>query len=101
MLKSLLGFCLLLAVIIYFHGNLFYLYIYPPDLQESIRGAINITSNYPNLLSKMIKYCCPVDFFFFFLVLLKYDQNLEPLAKTPNHGKVLFSKTQQNSASMS
>ena len=39
---------------------LFYLYIYPPDSQESAGGAIHRASNYPDLLPKMPRYCCPV-----------------------------------------
>ena len=38
----------------------FYLYIYPPDLQESDGGAIHRVSNYPDLLSEMPRYCCPL-----------------------------------------
>ena len=36
----------------------FYLYIYPPNSQESAKGAIHRASNYPDLLSEMPKYCC-------------------------------------------
>ena len=36
---------------------LFYLYIYPPDLQESDGSAIG---NYPDLLPEMPRYCCPL-----------------------------------------
>ena len=38
----------------------FYLYICPPDLQESDGGAIHRVSNYPDLLSEMPRYCCPL-----------------------------------------
>ena len=38
----------------------FYLYIYPPDSQESDGGAIHRVSNYPDLLPEMPKYCCPL-----------------------------------------
>ena len=38
----------------------FYLYIYPPDSQESDGGAIHRVSNYPDLLPKMPRYCCPL-----------------------------------------
>ena len=38
-----------------------YLYIYPPDSQESDGGAINSKSNYPDLLSEMSRYCCPLE----------------------------------------
>ena len=37
-----------------------YLYIYPPDSQESDGGAIHRVSNYPDLLSEMPRYCCPL-----------------------------------------
>ena len=39
----------------------FYLYIYPPDSQESNGGAIHRTSNYPDLLLEMPRYCCPLE----------------------------------------
>ena len=39
---------------------LFYLYIYPPDSQESDGGAIHRVSNYPDLLPEMPRYCCPL-----------------------------------------
>ena len=38
----------------------FYLYIYPPDSQESDGGAIHRVSNYPDLLLEMPRYCCPL-----------------------------------------
>ena len=38
----------------FFH---FYLYIYPPDWQESDGGAIHRVSNYPDLLPEMPSYC--------------------------------------------
>ena len=38
----------------------FYLYIYPPDSQESDGGAIHRVSKYPDLLPEVAKYCCPV-----------------------------------------
>ena len=38
----------------------FYLYIYPPDSQESDGGAIHRVSNYPDLLPEMPRYCCPL-----------------------------------------
>ena len=38
----------------------FYLYIYPPDSQESDGGAMHRVSNYPDLLPEMPKYCCPL-----------------------------------------
>ena len=38
----------------------FYLYIYPPDSQESDGGAIHKISNYPDLLPEMPRYCCPL-----------------------------------------
>ena len=38
----------------------FYLYIYPPDSQESDGGAIHRASNYPDLLPEMPRYCCPL-----------------------------------------
>ena len=38
----------------------FYLYIYPPDSQESDGGAIHGVSNYPDLLPEMPRYCCPL-----------------------------------------
>ena len=39
---------------------LFYLYIYPPDSQERDRGAIHSVGNYPDLLPKIPRYCCPL-----------------------------------------
>ena len=39
---------------------LFYLEIYPPDSQESDGSAIHRVGNYPNLLPKMPRYCCPL-----------------------------------------
>ena len=38
----------------------FYLYIYPPNAQESGGSAIHRVSNYPNLLLKIPRYCCPL-----------------------------------------
>ena len=38
----------------------FYLYIYPPDSQESDGGAIHRVSNYPGLLPEIPRYCCPL-----------------------------------------
>ena len=43
--------------IFYFYFNL---YIYPPDSQESDRGAIHRVGNYPDLLPEMPRYCCPL-----------------------------------------
>ena len=40
---------------------LFDFYIYPPDSHESDGGTIHRVSNYPNLLSEMPRYCCPVE----------------------------------------
>ena len=40
--------------------SFFYLYIYPPDSQESDGGAIRRVSNYPDLLPEMPRYCCPL-----------------------------------------
>ena len=37
-----------------------FLYIYPPDLQESDGGAIHRISNYPDLLLEILRYCCPL-----------------------------------------
>ena len=37
-----------------------YLYIYPPDSQESDGGAIHRASNYPDLLPEIRRYCCPL-----------------------------------------
>ena len=42
---------------LFFH---FYLYIYPPDSRESDGVAIHRVSNYPDLLSEMPRYCCPL-----------------------------------------
>ena len=39
---------------------LFYLYIYPPDSQESDGGAIHSVGNHPDLLPKIPRYCCPL-----------------------------------------
>ena len=36
---------------------LFYLYIYPPDLQKSDGGVDHKVSNYPDLLPEMPRYC--------------------------------------------
>ena len=41
----------------------FYLYIYPPDSQESAGGAIRRASNNPNLFPEMPRYCCPLEIF--------------------------------------
>ena len=38
----------------------FYLYIYPPDSWESDGDSIHRVSNYPDLLPKMPRYCCPL-----------------------------------------
>ena len=43
--------------------NLFHLYFYPPDLEESVGGATHRRSNYPDLLHDMPRYCCPVEIF--------------------------------------
>ena len=43
----------------------FYLYIYAPDSQESDGDVVHRASNYPELLSEMPRYCCPVDIFHF------------------------------------
>ena len=42
------------------NGAFFYFYIYPPDSQESDRGAIHRVSNYPDLFPEMPRYCCPL-----------------------------------------
>ena len=44
-----------------FYFIYFYLYIYPPDSQESAGGAIHRVSNYPDLLPEMPRYCCPLE----------------------------------------
>ena len=55
--------CWLLIAIIYkwilksIYLFLFYLYIYPPDLQESDKGAYRV-GNYLDLLVEMPRYCC-------------------------------------------
>ena len=52
----------------FFHSTcayLFYLYIYPPDSQESVGGAIHRTSNYPHLLPEMSRYCCLLEIYFY------------------------------------
>ena len=46
-----------------FNIYLFYLYIYPPDSQESNVGAIHRVSNCPHLLLEMQRYCCPLEFY--------------------------------------
>ena len=51
----------------------FYRYIYSRDSQESIKGAMHRASNYPDLLPKMPRYCCPLAIFILFLVLWKYN----------------------------
>ena len=38
----------------------FFLYIYPPDSEESDGGAIHRVSNYSDLLPEMPRYCCPL-----------------------------------------
>ena len=38
-----------------------YLYINPPNSQESDGGAIHRVSNYPDLLPEMPRYCCLVE----------------------------------------
>ena len=54
-----------------FHYFSFYLYIYPLDLQKSNKGTIHRTSNYLFLLPEMPKYCCLIEiFYFYFLVLV-------------------------------
>ena len=49
----------------------FYVYIYPPDLQESNRGTIHRASNYPDLLSQMSGYCCPIEIFYFLFLVFR------------------------------
>ena len=44
----------------------FYLFIFPFDLQESIKGTIQWASNYLNLLPEISRYCCPVKIFIWF-----------------------------------
>ena len=39
------------------------LHIYPPDSQQSDGGVIHRASNYPDLLSKMPRCYCSVEFF--------------------------------------
>ena len=46
-----------LSFFFFFYFNL---YIYPPDSQESDRGAIHRVGNYPDLLPEMPRYCCPL-----------------------------------------
>ena len=46
----------------YFYVGL-YLYIYPPDSQESDRGAIHRVSNYLDLLPEIPRYCSPLEIF--------------------------------------
>ena len=41
------------------------LYIHPPDLQESIEGAIHQESNHPDLLPEMPRYCSLVEIIYF------------------------------------
>ena len=48
---------------------LFYLYIYPPDLQKSNRGEICRAKNYPNLFLKMTRYCYLLEIFHFLSIL--------------------------------
>ena len=36
----------------------FYLYIYPPDSQESDGGAIHRVGNCPDQLPEIPRYCC-------------------------------------------
>ena len=43
----------LLQALFFIFIYLFYLYIYPPDSQESDGGAIHRVSNYPDLLSEI------------------------------------------------
>ena len=44
---------------------LFYLYIYPPNSQESDRGAIHRASNYPVVLPEYAKIAVCLKFFLF------------------------------------
>ena len=44
---------------------IFYLYNYPPDLLESVGGAIHRATVYSDLFSEIPKYSCPVENFFF------------------------------------
>ena len=41
-------------------NRFFFLYIYPPDSQESDGGVIHRVSNYPDLFPEMPRYCCPL-----------------------------------------
>ena len=52
---------------------LFYLYIYPPDSQESVGGAIYIEQAIK--LPVMPRYCFPVKFFIIISQYLLLDQN--------------------------
>ena len=47
----------------YIFLKIFKIYIYPPDSQESDKGALHKASNYPDLLWKISRYCCPVEIF--------------------------------------
>ena len=38
-----------------------FIFIYPPDSQESVGGAIHRASNFPDLLPEIPMYCCPLE----------------------------------------
>ena len=64
----------------------FCLYIYPPDSQKSAGGAIHRATNYPDLISKIPRYCCSLE------ILIKIRLfNLELLANITKQGKVPYS----------
>ena len=46
---------------IYLFFFLFYLYINPPDSQESDGGAMHRVGNYPDLLPEIPRYCSPLE----------------------------------------
>ena len=66
----------------------FYFFIYPPDSRGSDGGTIDRTSNYPDLLPEMPRYCCPIKniyFFFYFYKDMSEIYNCFP--RPPSGGK--------------
>ena len=49
---------------------LFSSYIYPSDLKKSDSGTTHRTSNYLKLFPEMPKYCCLIEIFYLFFLVL-------------------------------